>query len=348
MGAIVTIAIRDQLNFGFDSRLSQGSAVYELYGITIRSEVPLPCPVRPSSQEADVAWDIRLGTGAGVEVDPAAALVSQRACDLPCHEGAMYSWIRRGATGSWFWWERAGICFVPASNDRVEVVPEPGYSLRALTLMLIGQVAGLMMARRGISSLHASAVVIDGKGVAFIAPPCHGKSTLAAGFVRQGASLLTDDVLPLVQEDDGKVVGWPSFPMMKVWRDTARHAFDLETEVDAGSVLDEKQLLTNRAQLRFAERPASLRAIYVVNRFDPTERGTIAIRSERLEPRAALAALIAQTYRGDILTPAEMAGILPLYARLAACAPVRLLSYPSGFDRQAATQAQILADLDAS
>jgi hypothetical protein len=214
-------------------------------------------------------------------------------------------------------------------------------------LMLIGQVAGFMMARRGIPSLHASAVVIDGQAVAFIAPPGHGKSTLAAGFVRRGASLLTDDVLPLVQQD-GEIVGRPSLPMMKLWHDTAHQAFDLTIATAAETknrVLVEKPLVTDRAQLRFAEGPSPLRAIYVVDRFDPAVRGTSGVRSERLNPQAALAALITQTYRGDILTPAEMAGMLPFYAQVAARVPVRRLSYPTGFDRQEASQAQVLADL---
>lgn len=344
----MTVALRDENEARVTLVPSQRPETYELYGLAIRSEVPLPCPVRLADHDAEVAWEIRLATDNAIDVSADATLVSQRSCDLPCHDGAVYSRIRRGPTGSWFWWERAGTFFVPASNDRVEVTPEPDHSLRAIGLMLIGQVAGLMMARRGITSLHASAVVVDGKAVAFIAPPGSGKSTLAAGFVARGASLLTDDVLPLARAGDD-IVGLPSLPMMKVWHDTAHHTLDLDVVPEMkGGVAVEKSLVTDRAQLRFAEDPAPLRAIYVVDRFDPAARGTTEVTTERLGARAAIAALLGQTYRADILTAAEMATSLPLYARLAACAPVRRLSYPSGYGLQAATHAQILADLDAS
>jgi hypothetical protein len=324
--------------------------VFALYGLAIRSDVPLPCPVALSGTAGGIAWEIRLAS-----VDdapkPDGVVVSESACDLACHAGAVYSWIRRSQAGAWFWWERAGTCHVRSSNDRVDVFLDPDASQRALALMLIGQVAGLLMVRRGIPCLHASAVVVDGKAVAFIAPPGHGKSTLAAGFVRRGASLLTDDVLPLVRGSDagrGEIVGHPSLPLMKVWHDTARHELDLDFEPPAAGPLVEKPLVADRERLRFAERPAPLRAIYVVNRYDPVAASTTAVRSERLGPREAITALIAQTYRADVLTPAEMAGLLPIYAQLAARAPVRLLSYPSGFDRQGATQARVLADLGAA
>ncbi len=62
---------------------------------------------------------------------------------------------------------------------------------------LIGRVLSTAMYLQGVLTLHGSAVVIDGRAVAFLAPKHHGKTTLALALTRAGGSLLTDDTLPV-------------------------------------------------------------------------------------------------------------------------------------------------------
>jgi len=50
---------------------------------------------------------------------------------------------------------------------------------------------------QGVLALHGSAVVINGRAVAFLAPKHHGKTTLALAVTRARGSLLTDDTLPI-------------------------------------------------------------------------------------------------------------------------------------------------------
>jgi hypothetical protein len=54
--------------------------------------------------------------------------------------------------------------------------------------------------------LHGSSVRLASKAVAFLARSGGGKSTLAYAFVRRGASLLSDDVLPVRPETAGASV----------------------------------------------------------------------------------------------------------------------------------------------
>jgi hypothetical protein len=89
--------------------------------------------------------------------------------------------------------------------DRCDVVVEPGgRTVRywphvdvdpdLLPIYLTGTVLAVVLMLRGHPVLHASAVEVDGKAVAFVGASGMGKSTLATAFCGQGAALITDDV----------------------------------------------------------------------------------------------------------------------------------------------------------
>ncbi len=60
----------------------------------------------------------------------------------------------------------------------------------------------------------------------------------------------------------------------------------------------------------------------------------------------AFPALLSQSPRCEMLYPREAARLLPLYARLLAKTPVRVLQVPHGFDYQEQVRQSILADLE--
>ena len=66
-------------------------------------------------------------------------------------------------------------------------------------------------------SFHSGAVEVDGDAIAFIAPSMGGKSTMTDVFLRQGHSLITDDILPVRREGD-RVTCAPSFPYHRPFR----------------------------------------------------------------------------------------------------------------------------------
>ncbi len=74
-----------------------------------------------------------------------------------------------------------------------------------LARLLFAQVLPLAATLQGLELLHASAVVLDGRTIAFSAPAGTGKTSVAAHLVAGGASLLTDDVLALELSNDGLV-----------------------------------------------------------------------------------------------------------------------------------------------
>ena len=75
--------------------------------------------------------------------------------------------------------------------------------------------------KQGHEPLHATVVVVDGKGVAFFGDSGWGKSTLAASFIKAGHSVLTDDLL-VIREVDGVLYGFPGPSRIKLFLDVAR------------------------------------------------------------------------------------------------------------------------------
>jgi hypothetical protein len=320
---------------------------YSMFDLVVQSEVRLP--IAPLTESAGIApaWVIRRGASAAPP--PAnGAVVDQVRCDAPCHSGAVVRWVRRGPDEAWFWHHTNGICHVLPNARRVDAYPQPGVDERGLGLLLAGPVAVFLLHRLGYPSLHSSAVATAHGAVAFFGPKGRGKSTMAACFLRRGATLLTDDVLPLRALDDG-VYGVPGPSLMKIWPDTAEHALGLSDELPNLTADIEKKLLLLDNRYPRADGPTRLRALYLLDRYDPPPAGggaNVTIRT--LTRWEGLRVLLDQISYGAFLQPSEQASFLPLYTRLLAQAPLRLLRYPRGFEHHDAVYARVLADLEAT
>ena len=84
---------------------------------------------------------------------------------------------------------------------------------------LLGPILAFALRRRDVLSLHASAVVLDGRAVAVAAPPSGGKSTTAAAFADRGVPVITDDVLPIAWRGDVPHAV-PGYPRVRLWPET--------------------------------------------------------------------------------------------------------------------------------
>ena len=89
-------------------------------------------------------------------------------------------------------------------------------------LYLWGTVFGAVAWLNGYFPLHASAVAIDGRAVAFTADSGGGKSTMAAALAAKGHAHVCDDTLAIVLSE-GRPLAVPDRKPLKLWED----AFDL-------------------------------------------------------------------------------------------------------------------------
>jgi hypothetical protein len=101
------------------------------------------------------------------------------------------------------WAPRHGCYLVSPDGRRVVAAPPAGAAWRWERLVL-AQVLPLAAVLRGKEILHASAVALAGRAVAFLGGSGVGKTTLAGRIVAHGAHLVTDDVLAI--DVVGKVV----------------------------------------------------------------------------------------------------------------------------------------------
>jgi hypothetical protein len=319
-------------------------AWYSAFGLHIASQVRLPlAEVAPSG--GDAAWSVVWANG----LTPPATdgtLIAETRCEETCHAGEVINRVHRGPSGTWIWSRDTGRYHVSTDARRVTVYPELDADERAVGLVLLGQIAIFVLHQLGYASLHASAVLLDGQAVAFVGPPGAGKSTMAGCFLRESATLLTDDVLPLDARPDG-IYGLPGAPLMKVWSETATHTLGIDAELPDLTSLVTKKLLRLEGRFAFAMAPARVRAIYLLARYDPQKSGQTSVTIRHLSQREAFPLLLAQSPRCEMLFARESARLLPLYARLMAQAPVRTLRIPHGFEHHATVRANVLADLEA-
>ena len=84
---------------------------------------------------------------------------------------------------------------------------------------LLGPILGFVLRLRGITCLHASAVVVGDRAIALIGPANAGKSTTAAAFCRRGHPILADDIVALLERDEIVQVQ-PAYPQLRLWPDS--------------------------------------------------------------------------------------------------------------------------------
>lgn len=320
--------------------ITQPLTNYVVYGLRVRSAVRLPIPAASPASDAPVDLVIRAREAAEPPV-----IVGQQVAWAPCPMHGADTRVYRGEQGTWLWNQNAGTCHVSPDARQIDVYPGLDSDPRTLGLALAGQVLVFVLHQRGHPCLHASAVNTERGAIAFLGPAGQGKSTMAGSFLRRGATLITDDALPLRLMADGAAVV-PSLPMMKVWPETAVETLGVAEALPDLTTTYDKKLLALADRFGFEQQPRRLRALYVLRRYDAaaSRRSDVAIRP--LSARDSVAALLAHTSHRALLDTREQAALLALYARHLAVLPVRVVTYPSGFEHQAQVHRQVLADLE--
>lgn len=163
---------------------------YCLYGLCIRSELPLTAPPAPES----FAPDLTVQHG---EELPATAMPPDGDVWAKADFGNGFGvQLTRLETGWSLFYPQTGEIRLADDLRTATAHALPGKDA-ILPLLLIGSVPAWWLNLRGESILHASAVAVGDEALAFIGASGMGKSTLATLLCSAGATLVTDDVLRL-------------------------------------------------------------------------------------------------------------------------------------------------------
>jgi hypothetical protein len=187
-----------------------------------------------------------------------------------------------------------------AGGCEIVVEAEPGVPERNVRLFLLGSAFGALLHQRGLLPLHANAVEIGGKAVAFMGPSGEGKSTLAAAFHDRGHRILADDVCVIDLEGGRQPLVRPGLPRLRLWRDSieqsGRDAAHYDRSYAGDETFEKYDVPLGRSSA--VTGPVELAAIYLLARDAKLEIAP-------LTGLPAAEAVFANTYRGAFVSTAK-------------------------------------------
>jgi hypothetical protein len=175
---------------------------------------------------------------------------------------------------------------------------------------LFAQALPIAAALNGREVLHASGVVTDGRGVAFVGHSGAGKTSLALHLAAQGAELLADDVVAL-STADGRVEAHPGVRFANVAPEQLDSIL-ADRRQGLGEIIgrsDKLHILIDG----LAETPAPLTRLYFVDR-GPATPALEFVRLDSPSPQWLLGA----TFLSHISSPLRQLAQLEVCSRIAA------------------------------
>lgn len=183
---------------------------YQIYGNRISSDLEFPQLISIENLEEREA-DIVIRSGKIPEE------IKEREPEQKIEFGETLSWLINKTT--WF-----------MVKDGKTIIYElrPGGNETYLRTYLLGYGLSMLFLQRGELTIHCSAVAKSGKAVLISGESGSGTSTLTSHFLKDGYTLMADDVA-LVNMCDGKATVYPAFPYQKLCRDAAlKNGYRLE------------------------------------------------------------------------------------------------------------------------
>jgi len=179
---------------------------------------------------------------------------------------------------------------------------------------LLGPVLGFVLRLRGVTCLHASAIVVDDVAIALCGPGGAGKSTMAARFSAMGYPVLADDIVTLYQSGATFLVQ-PAPARLRLWPSAVKHFYGDGNALPRLTPSWEKRYLDLRTSGQFPSEPFRLAAIYILGN---SECGEI-VEGPRSQRMIQLAGNVYVNYllphrfrRRDFVRIADVVNVIPV------------------------------------
>lgn len=293
---------------------------HSVFGLSIQSNLPIPgLPVSESSSNApDVQFFLGFPPQADDEISNGPEVLSYtspfqdelgepivRAWDID--KGSFFHLIY--SDGPQFWLDR--------ERKRLWALWPDTSSLEDAACYLLGPVLGILLRYRGMTCLHASAIAVDDRTVAFVGPAGIGKSTTAAVLAQRGYAVLSDDIVAL-EEKQGVFHVQPAYPHVCLWPESVELIYGSAEALPRFVPSWEKRRMPLGSDgVRFENRALPLGGIYILD-----ERPVTAPYVEAMPPQGAFVSLVANTYATDFLDREMRAREFGVLSRLVSSAPI--------------------------
>jgi len=208
----------------------------------------------------------------------------------------------------------------------------------ALRSYLLAGPLSFVLLDRGVESLHATGVVVDGTAIGILGNNGYGKSTLAAALLSAGFPLLTDDLLVL--EWQGQTCcSYRSGAHIKLFPQVAERFLPALNGVQLNRHTQKKvySLIAGEAP---GEELVPLRVLYEL---DETASGGLEIKP--LPPAKAFVGLLRNLFNDEVTRSERLRPQFEFCERVAASVPVFSLAYPRSLDALPEIAANLVAHM---
>ncbi len=233
---------------------------YSAYGCTIASAVSLPELIEATPTHA-----------------PEILIVRGRVGSPSFRETESFCFCYITSDEAYLFWEKVGCILVRHGREIIlDLLPQADPQM--VRLFLLGAAFGMLLHQRGLMTLHASTVEIDGEALLFVGDRGMGKSTTAAALMARGYRVLSDDIaafeLPINCRSSSSLptyplMVFPGYPQLKLWADAATQLGHQPAELPR--LHPDFDKYAYRYTQAFSLEPVPLRAIYVLGFGDTLE-----------------------------------------------------------------------------
>ncbi|AFY99918.1 hypothetical protein [Calothrix sp. PCC 6303] len=219
------------------------------------------------------------------------------------------------------WTEELGV-WVYANASRIDIIVKENSQkseiTSSLTIGLSSVITGACLNLDNQVAIHANAISLEEKAIAFVGYSGMGKSTLSTYCASCGAGFVTDDVLTV----DSNFFVQPGNPRIKLYSHTSK-SLGLETPEEEVSY----KVFHNPIKLgaKLHNEPIALGVIYLL-----AESSDDKIYAEKLSHTQAIFELLQHSYYAHALIP-NNPDLLNTYSSLVKQIPVKKLYYPRDF-----------------
>ncbi len=287
---------------------------YSVYGLTLRSAMPLSYPRAQAVGQPDVVLH---------EESDAWFEALARTASTPAIVGDWYEHSLLADGSDLLVWPGLFQFVVSTDGSRVTCGRLADATTESFESYLLGAVMSYALVRQGMEPLHATAVVVDGAAVAFAANSGMGKSTLAAAFLAAGHQVVTDDMFVL-RDVNGCPSVFPGPRRIKLRPHVSQRFCASRMNLGVMNPWTDKWILPLQED-ESSSGPLPVRAIFILEEPDDPAAPVVV---ERLPRADAVLALVGATANLQLRSPQRLRRQFDEAVRLTESIPVMRLSYP--------------------